>query len=669
MPRAAREPVHESFRIPRVPVNKPEAGEYAQGSRGRGVGAGVVPRTDVPAPRVTRMLPGPVFHVELLTTARRFRSYAIRFGYGLFLLFFIWMNDPDLFDSRYGYGNHGSQAGLTIQEMAEIGRAIFRSFVIVQGVAILLLTPAFVAGAVAQEKQRKTLHYLLASQLTSGEIILGKLSSRLLHVAIFLAIGLPIISLLSIFGGVDPQDLVLASAASMTTAFFLAALAILVSTLSRRPREAITVVYLLELAWLFVPPWLRFALPMASPFWRQVHQLINPINEWIALSSPFSLSFLSGQIGPFGPSAMNEALAWMMGLHIAFGAIFVTLAVAWLRPGFRDDEGSPRLLGGLGRAMRGRRFLHRPSCGDDAMLWKERYVSRTTAITKASSALIMLVVGALLSYHTLDFALPAFREVLESGYGAISGYNSACQQFHGFLRGVCCLIYVAWTLAVAGAAAHGLAHEREEETWTSLIATPLSSLEIIRAKMFGAFWGMRWMGLLLLALCLLGVAAGAVHPFGFAAVTIESAAFVWFADALGTYYSLKTRSSSRALVASIATLVLLNGGYLMCCVPLRADTPWIVIGVTPFIEAASLLSYDEFSSLFATGPYAVRYRHYGETAFICFAGCAMYLAAAAILTSLAINQFDEEIDRPRRAGQLPPFPVLEEKPEPAEKVE
>ena len=232
-----------------------------KGSGGRGVGAGVVSRTNVPAPRISRMLPGPVFNVELLTTARRFRYYATRFGYGLLLLFFIWQNDPDLFGNRYGFGNHGSQVGLTIQELAEIGRAIFRTYVIVQAVAILLLTPAFVAGAVAEEKRRKTLHYLLASQLTSGEIILGKLSARLLHVAIFLAIGLPIISLLSLFGGVDPRYIVLAVAASMTTAFFLAALAILVSTLSRRPREAITVVYLLELAWLFAPPLLRFALP------------------------------------------------------------------------------------------------------------------------------------------------------------------------------------------------------------------------------------------------------------------------------------------------------------------------------------------------------------------------------------------------------------------------
>ncbi|MBV8229043.1 MAG: hypothetical protein JO329_03575, partial [Planctomycetaceae bacterium] len=125
----------------------------------------------------------------------------------------------------------------------------------------------------------------------------------------------------------------------------------------------------------------------------------------------------------------------------------------------------------------------------------------------------------------------------------------------------------------------------------------------------------------------------------------------------------------RALVATIATLVLLNGGYLMCCVPLRADTPLIVIGVTPFIEAASLLSYDEFSSMFATGPDTVRSHHDGETVFICFAGFVLYLAAAAILTFLAINQFDEEVDRPRRAGQLPPFPISEKQPESAEEVD
>ena len=58
----------------------------------------------------------------------------------------------------------------------------------VQGIAVLLLTPTLVAGVIADERQRKTLHYLLASRLSSGEIILGKLAARLLHVGVFLGL-------------------------------------------------------------------------------------------------------------------------------------------------------------------------------------------------------------------------------------------------------------------------------------------------------------------------------------------------------------------------------------------------------------------------------------------------------------------------------------------------
>ena len=70
---------------------------------------------------------------------------------------------------------------------------------------------------IANEKQRKTLHYLLSSRLTSGEIVLGKLLARMLHVAVFLAIGLPIMSLLTLFGGVDPLWVVMSTAGTVST--------------------------------------------------------------------------------------------------------------------------------------------------------------------------------------------------------------------------------------------------------------------------------------------------------------------------------------------------------------------------------------------------------------------------------------------------------------------
>ena len=141
-----------------------------------------------------------------------------------------------------------------------------------------------------------------------------------------------------------------------------------------------------------------------------------------------------------------------------------------------------------------------------------------------------------------------------------------------FLRFVGTFLYVVWALGVASASSSGLSSEREEDTWTSLIATPLGGLEIIRAKMIGAVWGTRGLGVLLLSLWLIGLAAGAVHPLGFAAVILVTPVFLWFVVALGTYVSLKSKTTGRALVTTVAILLVLNGGYMMCCIPLRPDT-------------------------------------------------------------------------------------------------
>src|SRR4051794_9686921 len=179
------------------------------------------------------MFPGPVFNIELVTTARRPRYYLVRFIYGLILLFFIWRNDPRLWPGFFQSPNE-----MSIKELAAIGRALFNTFLIVQSIAVILLTPALVAGVVAEEKQRKTLHYLLSSRLTGAEIVLGKLSARMLHLAVFLAIGLPVMSLLSLFGGVDPTVVLMAFAGTVTTTYFLSTMAILVSVHARRPSEA-----------------------------------------------------------------------------------------------------------------------------------------------------------------------------------------------------------------------------------------------------------------------------------------------------------------------------------------------------------------------------------------------------------------------------------------------
>ena len=109
--------------------------------------------------------------------------------------------------------------------------------------------------------------------------------------------------------------------------------------------------------------------------------------------------------------------------------------------------------------------------------------------------------------------------------------------------------------------------EREKDAWTSLTVTPLEGQEILTGKMLGAFWRVRGMLAALLVVWLIGLICGAVHPLGFLLAIVATVDRPAFIAVLGTYVSLRSRSSARAIAATIAILVFLNGGYLFCCAP------------------------------------------------------------------------------------------------------
>ena len=198
------------------------------------------------------MLPGPVFTFELMTTARRGRFYLIRAFYATVLLLILWT-----VHSAWSSENGGE---LIARQVKWFAFSAFCGIAVGQEMLVLALTPALVAGVIADEKQRKTLHYLLASQLTSPEIVLGKLLVRMLYVVVLLGVSLPVLSLLVLLGGIDPRLVLLAARRRLSTAWFLAALSIWVSTIARRPREALFIAFGLEGLWLFVPPVTRTRL-------------------------------------------------------------------------------------------------------------------------------------------------------------------------------------------------------------------------------------------------------------------------------------------------------------------------------------------------------------------------------------------------------------------------
>ena len=90
--------------------------------------------------------------------------------------------------------------------MATIGSGLFAAILWLQGIVILFLTPAFLAGAIAEDRQRKVLFYLLASPLSGAEIVLGKVAARLINLVVLVMVGLPVVSLCLFLGGIDPVE-------------------------------------------------------------------------------------------------------------------------------------------------------------------------------------------------------------------------------------------------------------------------------------------------------------------------------------------------------------------------------------------------------------------------------------------------------------------------------
>src|SRR6185312_13059410 len=159
---------------------------------------------------------GPVFRAELLRSSRRRRYYFLRVVYGLILLTMIGAQYGKFEAVELARQFQGERP--YISRMAQFSADTFLVFVGVQMMTLLCLVPALVGGAIADEKQRKTLHYLMTTRLSSGEIVVDKLGARLVHVAAFVVLGLPILSLLNFLGGLSWEYVAIAYGATASAA-------------------------------------------------------------------------------------------------------------------------------------------------------------------------------------------------------------------------------------------------------------------------------------------------------------------------------------------------------------------------------------------------------------------------------------------------------------------
>jgi ABC-type transport system involved in multi-copper enzyme maturation permease subunit len=511
---------------------------------------------------------GPVLFYDLVRSARRSRTFLVRTGYlAILLLVLCWMYLAWVPRGRVGEPIPSSQ-------IAEFSLRFFATFMAAQLLLVVVLTPAYTAGAIAEEKERKTLEFILATDLRNREIVLGKVVSRVAHLSLFILAGLPVLSFMQFVGGVPPLPLLLGFAGTGATMVSLACLSILASVLCRRTRDALMFVYLVILAYLAVSylawfltrqyPW-AMSFPSAGD-WVSPLTLDDVLFAVQAGNPLLAMARLSPR-GNLNLAAMPAALGSYSLFHglLAVGCLFA--AVGLLRRASLKEPRTPRLA-----ALKKRT---RPAVSERPMLWKEIWLERLVRRRRLVGAALLVLF--LLSFFPVVPIVVRYFDDRNAVWRAQSiwgvywdPWDRLGESINVWLRIVGTMVAVLGHIGVGVRAATSIRGEHDRDTMTPLLTSPLTSEEILFAKWLGSVLSVRWLALWLAAIWCVGLGLNGLSPV---AVPLLLSAYLVYAAAvasLGLWFSVVCRTTLRAILATVLTGLLLCVGHWlpwMCFIP------------------------------------------------------------------------------------------------------
>jgi ABC-type transport system involved in multi-copper enzyme maturation permease subunit len=392
-----------------------------------------------------------------------------------------------------------------------------------------LLPPALLAGAFSGERARFGLLLLLICQISSREIVLGRLLGRLAGCTAFCLPAMPVVAFLAALCDLDFVDITLMLVLPLAVGFGAAGLCCALSVLSRKGRDALLAVYLFD------------AFVVLAPVLAGAYGTI--MEQWLWVLNPY------GAIGllAMGGGRLNALLT--IALWLLIGMVGVCLAVWRLRPSATHAMASEhsRKLGW--RRKRIPRVINRP------MLWKEIHIEQIGTVSRIARWLgIVLVAAYLVGHFWLGSNLilgRLSRPVVDMAW------PGKMQTYAAFARVANPLMACLLELAIGVRAASTIAGERERRTWDLILASPLEGKAILFAKLVGSLYAVRFLFLAFVIGGIMPIAAGLIDsPFGIPAIdaagSILSAATVCsFMVTFGIALSLASDSTGEAIAWTV----------------------------------------------------------------------------------------------------------------------
>ncbi|MBN1362330.1 MAG: ABC transporter permease subunit [Sedimentisphaerales bacterium] len=172
-------------------------------------------------------LAGPMFDKELRVASRRRRHYVLRSAYVVMLMFFItsiWIDAV-----RFS----GSTA-MQQTQMEAAAKTLTRGIVWFQFFAAQIVAVIMMSTAISDEVYSRTLGVLMTTPLSSVQVVLGKLFSRLFQILLLVATTLPLLAVVRVLGGIPWNFLLWSLLITWVSVVFAGSVSLFFSALCRR---------------------------------------------------------------------------------------------------------------------------------------------------------------------------------------------------------------------------------------------------------------------------------------------------------------------------------------------------------------------------------------------------------------------------------------------------
>jgi ABC-type Na+ efflux pump permease subunit len=451
----------------------------------------------------------------------------------------------------------------TLGEAAAFGLLLFQIVAFVQLLLTIFFAAMSAAGAVSQEKDRRTFILLLITDMRDYEIVLGKLLGALLPILVQLLVTAPFLSLLLLLGGIAPEQVLQAVLVLAASAVAAGSLGGLIALWRERTFQALALSVLFLVLYVCITQAIGVLGPRLAPGvdWYRVQAWLDPfVTMQTVLGPP------AGGWGGLAP-AYGFVLVMLLWCAVLNG-IGIWKLRKWNPSGepIMQREGPQEIVDTDESVELEKRAKAHAAPGKLRNVWQNPVLWREIATLAYGRRPLLVklafgVVLALILYFAVnELNRPGGRPSFAAAYGLVP-------------------VAVLSLLLISAQAATSVTSERDTGALDLLLVTDISPKEFVFGKLLGVLYNCKEYLIPPLAIAIFYAVRGVLArtaPDATAAAIVEAnfgpliavcgalVILMAFAIVLGLHVSLRITNSRLAIANTLGTVFFLSVGTLIC---------------------------------------------------------------------------------------------------------